>query len=180
AGEARAKADRAKGEVPDDEDSRADAEEQNGQMNSTAEGAESMDKAIVQTGARARQYVRDAALAAKQNEQSDAQITATDETITATDQRVAEMQAMNEASQAQIESAAPGPGRIRQFARHTAQSGDELIGATIVMEGELISIQDTYLADMSAIESREAAQQRLEKEQKEGPEAQLSPDERTL
>jgi hypothetical protein len=168
ASEARSKADRSQREIPDDPDARADAEQQSSEMRNSAEGAESMDQAIRQTGERARQYQQDAEAAAEQNVQSEAQITETDEIIAQTDTRIAEMQATNEASQTQIEAAAPGPALIRRHAQQTDRSGDELIAATMVMEDELNALQEQYLRDMRGIESREAAMERQRREQEQG------------
>jgi hypothetical protein len=180
AGEAQDKASRSQNEIPDDEDARADAEEQSGDMQNAAEGAQSMDQAIRQTGERARQYQQEAETAAEQNQESEAQIGEAEDLIAQTDVRVAEMHATNQASQAQIEEAGPGPALIRQHAQQTAQSGDELIAATIVMEGELNALQDQYLADMARIESREAAIERQQHEQEQAGQPQMSPEEEQL
>ncbi|MBX2998656.1 MAG: DUF4157 domain-containing protein [Caldilineaceae bacterium] len=180
AGEAQDKASRSQSEIPDDEDARADAEEQSGDMQNAAEGAQSMDQAIRQTGERARQYQQEAESAAEQNQQSEAQIGETEDLIAQTDARVAEMHATNQASQAQIEEAGPGPALIRQHAQQTAQSGDDLIAATIVMEDELNALQDQYLADMARIESREAAIERQQREQERATQIEMSPEEELL
>lgn len=181
AAEARGKADQSQSEIPDDEDARADAEQQSGEMGDTAKGAESMDQAITQSGERARQYEADATAAAEQNQQSDAQIGETEDVISQTDARIQEMHAKNATSQSQIEKVASGPALIRAHAQQTAQSGDELIAATVVMEQELNALQEQYLADMAAIESREAAEKRVQEEQakkKEQPE--MSPEDQQL
>ncbi|MGI0486546.1 eCIS core domain-containing protein [Pantanalinema rosaneae CENA516] len=180
AGEARSTADRSEGEIPDDPDARADAEEQSGDMQDAATGAESMDEAIQQTGARARQYQQDAEMAAEQNQASEAQITETEEIITQTDARIDEMHAANAASQSQIEAVESGPALIRSFARRSAESGDELVAASIVMEDELNSLQDEYLSRMAAIESREEAEQRLQEQSEQEPPPELSPEEQEL
>jgi hypothetical protein len=180
ADEAGSKAARSQSEIPDDPDARADAQEQAGEMTSTAEGAASMDQAIRQTGERARQYEADAATAAAENEESDARIAETEDAIAQTEARVAEMHAANEESEAAIDAAADGPERIRQDAERAAQSGDELIAASIVMEEELLAIQNDYLSDMRGIESREEATERLQREQEEAAGSELSPEEAAL
>lgn len=183
AGEARSRADQSKGEIPDDEDARADAEQQSGEMEDTAQKAVSMDEAITQTAARARQYEQDAVLAAEQNQQSEAQIAETEGVIAQTDARVAEMNATNAASQAKIENASYGPGLIRQYSQQTAESGDELIAATIVMEKELSEIQEEYLSGMAGIESREVAVKRQQEEQEKAEQegqAELSAEEQQV
>ncbi len=177
AGEARSKADRTQSQAPDDPDARADAEKQGGEMQNAAQGAQSMDQAIQQTGERARQYQQDAELAAEQNQQSEGQIAETEGVIEQTDARLQEMQATNAASQEKIENAGPGPALIRQNARQTAQSGDQLIAATVVMEQELNALQDQYLNDMAGIESRKTAIERQQKEQKEAADTKMSPEE---
>jgi hypothetical protein len=180
AAEARGKADQSQSEIPDDEDARGDAEQQSGELQDTAQGAASMDQAIRQSGERARQYAADAEAAAEQNEQSEARITETDEVIAQTQARITEMQATNEASQAKIDNASGGPALIRQFAQRDAESGDELIAATIVMEEELNALQEKYLSDMAQIESREESIKRQQKEQEESGKGELSPEERQL
>lgn len=179
ASESQSKADQSQSEIPDDPDARADAEQQSGEMNETAGGAQSMDDAITQTGERARQYADDAAVASEDNQQSETSIQETDETITQIDGRVAEMTATNEQSNASIENAGPGPALIRQHAEHTATSGEELIAASIVMEQELNALQDEYLSSMSSLESKEDAEKRLQEEQAQN-EPQISPEEQQL
>jgi hypothetical protein len=180
AAEARAKADQSRSEIPDDEDARGDAEQQSGELGDTAQGAESMDQAIRQSGERARQYEADAAAAAQQNAQSEVQITETEGVIAQTQARITDMQSTNEASQAKIDNASPGPALIRRFAQRDAESGDELIAATIVMEDELNALQEEYLSDMAKIESREEAIKRQQKEQEESGKDELSPEEQQL
>ena len=180
AAEAGEKAGRSRGEIPDDEDARGDAEQQSGELQETAQGAESMDQAIRQSGERARKYAADAEAAAQQNVQSEARITETEEVISKTQARITEMQATNEASQAKIDNASPGPDLIRQFAQQDAESGDELIAATIVMEDELNALQEEYLSGMAGIESRKEAIERQQKEQEESGKDELSPEERQL
>ncbi len=82
-------------------------------MQNSAEGAESMDQAIRQTGERARQYQEDAEAAAEQNLQSEAQISETEDAVAQTEARIDEMRSANDASQEQIENADPGPALIR-------------------------------------------------------------------
>ncbi|MCP4287758.1 MAG: DUF4157 domain-containing protein [Gammaproteobacteria bacterium] len=180
ASEARSKADRSQSEIPDDEDARGDAEQQSSEMQDTAQGAASMDQAIRQTSERARQYQQDAAAAAEQNQQSEAQIAETEEVTSQTEARITDMHATNEASQAKIENAGPGPALIRQHAQQTAQSGDQLIAATVVMEQELNALQEEYLAGHRAIESREAAIERQQREQEQAGQAEMSPEQQQL
>lgn len=178
--DASAKAAQSQSEIPDDEDARADAEQQSGEMNETATGAQSMDDAISQTGERARQYIQDAEQASKDNQQSQAEITENDSIIAQIDGRVAEMKGLNEQSQASIDASAGGPEMIRQHAARTAASGDELIAATMVMETELNALQDEYIAGMAAIESKETAEERIKKEQEEKKQQEASPEELQL
>lgn len=179
ANESRGMAERGQSEIPDDDDARGDAEKQSGEMQETAQGTASMSNAVQQAGERARQYEQDAAFAAEQNQQSEAKITETDEIIAQTDERIAGMKATNEESQAKIDNVAYGPDLIRQFSEQSAQSGDELIAATIVMEQELKTLQEKYLAEMAKIESREKAEERLQKEQQE-KQPKFSPEEQQL
>lgn len=165
AADSRSKAEQAESELPEDPDARADAEQQNGELQDSSQGAASMDQAITQTGQRARQYEQDAAQAAEQNQQSEAQIDETENTITETDTRLEEMTAANEASNEQIENAGPGPELIRANSERTAQSGDQLIAATTVMEQELNALQEEYLASARVLESREEAEERIREEQ---------------
>ncbi|MEZ4858744.1 MAG: DUF4157 domain-containing protein [Flavobacteriaceae bacterium] len=178
--DAKSKAAQSESEIPDDPDARADAQQQSGEMNETANGAQSMDDAISQTGERARQYIQDAEQASKDNQQSEAEITENDSIIAQIDGRVAEMKVLNEQSQASIDNAAGGPELIRQHATRTAASGDELIAATIAMETELNALQDEYIAGMAAIESKEAAEERIKKEQEEKQQQEASPQELQL
>ncbi|WP_339705304.1 DUF4157 domain-containing protein [uncultured Kriegella sp.] len=181
ASDASSKSTQSQSEIPDDPDARADAEQQSGEMEQTAQGAQSMDDAITQTGERARQYGQDAEVASQDNEQSQASIQETDATIALIDGRSAEMTAQNEASNASIENAGPGPALIRQHAQQTAASGEELISASIVMELELIALQDEYLNSMAVLESKEAAEQRIQEEQEQGQDQpDVSPEEQQL
>ncbi|MEM7185441.1 MAG: DUF4157 domain-containing protein [Bacteroidota bacterium] len=180
ASDASSKASQSKSEIPDDPDARADAEQQSGEMDQTAQGAQSMDDAITQTGERATQYIADAEQASADNQQSETQIGETDSVIAQLDGRVAEMKGLNEQSQASIDNSAAGPDLIRQHSQKTAASGDELIAATIVMETELNALQDEYLAGMAAIESKEAAEERVKKEQEEKQQQEASPEELQL
>ncbi len=181
ASDAQSKADQSRSEIPDDPDARADAEQQSGEMEQTAEGAQSMDDAITQTGERARQYIQDAEIAAQDNEKSQASIQETDSTIAQIDARAGEMNAMNESSNASIENAGPGPALIRQHSQRTAQSGDELIAASMVMEQELTALQDEYLSSMAALESKEDAERRVQEEQaQEQEQPQIGAEEQQL
>lgn len=181
AADARGKADQAQSEIPSDPDARADGEQQAGEMTDSAQGAESMDQAVTQTGQRARQYQADAAAAADQNQQSDTQIADTDSTVAETDTRLEEMSAANDSSHEQIENAGPGPELIRENSRRTARSGDELIAATIVMELELNALQEEYLANARALESREDAEERIRREQEQQAAApEQTPEQRRL
>ncbi len=173
--DAGAKANQSKSEIPDDPDAKADAEKQSGEMDQTSQGAQSMDEAITKTGERARTYIQDAEQASKDNQQSETGISETDATITQIDSQVAIMKGKNEASQASITNSAGGPDIIRQHAKETAETGDQLIAATIVMEAELNSLQDEYVAGMKAIESKEAAEERVKKEQEEKQQQEASP-----
>jgi|GEM_PF-1303957 len=177
--DASSKAAQSQSEIPDDPDARADAEQQAGEMNQTSDGAASMDQAITQTGDRARQYISDAETAAEDNQQSETTITENDGIIAQIDGRTAEMTAMNDASDAEITNVSTGPDLVRQHAARTAQSGDELIAATIVMESELIAIQSDYLTGMAAIESKEDAEKRIQEEQAQQTE-EVSPQEQQL
>ncbi|MEM7084571.1 MAG: DUF4157 domain-containing protein [Bacteroidota bacterium] len=177
ASDSSAKASQSKSEIPDDEDAKADAEKQSAEMDQTSQGAQSMDDAITQTGERATQYIADAEQASTDNQQSEAQITENDSIIAQLDGKVGEMKGLNEQSQASIDNSAAGPELIRQHSQRTAASGDELIAATIVMETELNALQDEYLAGMAAIESKEAAEERIKKEQEEKQKQEASPEE---
>lgn len=180
ASEASSKASQAKGETPDDPDAQADAAKQNAEMDQTAEGAKSMDDAVTQTGERAKQYIADAEVASKDNQQSESQIQETDGIVAQVDARVAEMKAKNEESNTKIQAVEAGPEGMRQEAVRTAETGDELISATIYMETELNALQDEYLASMKTIESREQAEERIKKEQENQPPPSLSPEDEQL
>ncbi len=177
ASDANSKAAKSKSEIPDDPDAKADAQKQSGEMDQTASGAQSMDDAITQTGERARQYIADAEKASADNAKAEGDITENDAVVAQIDGKVAEMKGANEQSQASIDNSAGGPDLIRQHAKKTTESGDELIAATMVMETELNSLQDEYLAGMGAIESKEDAEKRLKKEQEEKQKQQASPEE---
>jgi len=177
--DASSKSNQSKSKIPDDPDARADAEQQSGEMEETAQGAQSMNDAITQTGDRARQYSLDAEVATQDNQQSEASIQETDNTIVQIDSRVAEMTAQNEESNVRIENAAAGPAIIRGHSQRTAKTGDELIAASIVMEQELNALQEEYLASMATIESKEDAEKRVREEaQQEQPD--ITPQEQQL
>jgi len=180
ASEAKSKAAQSKGEIPDDEDARADAEKQSAEMEQSSDGAKSMDDAVNQTGERARQYIADAEMASKDNQQSEGSIVETDGVLAKIDTRVVEMKAKNEESTAKIEAVSAGPETLRQHAVRTAQTGDELIAATILMEQELNALQDEYLASMAQIKSKEQAEEELKKAQESQPPPSLSPEEEQL
>jgi len=180
ASEAKSKAAQSKGEIPDDEDARADAEKQSAEMEQSSDGAKSMDDAVNQTGERARQYIADAEMASKDNQQSEGSIVETDGVLAQIDTRVVEMKAKNEESNAKIEAVSAGPETLRQHAVRTAQTGDELIAATILMEQELNALQDEYLASMAQIKSKEQAEEELKKAQESQPPPSLSPEEEQL
>jgi len=177
ASDSNSKASQSKSEIPDDEDAKADAEKQSAEMDQTSQGAQSMDDAISQTGERATQYIADAEQASTDNQQSETQITESDSIIGELDGKVGEMKGLNEQSQSSIDNSAAGPELIRQHSEKTAASGDELIAATIVMETELNALQDEYLTGMAAIESKEAAEERIKKEQEEKQKQEASPEE---
>ena len=180
ASEAGSKASQSKSEIPDDEDARADAEQQSGEMDQTAQEAQSMDDAISQTGDRARQYIQDAEQASKDNQLAEADITENDSIVTQIDGRVAEMKGLNAQSQASIDNSSGGPELIRKHAQKTAESGDELIAATIVMESELNALQEEYISGMAAIEPIEKANERVKKEQEEKQNQEATPEELQL
>lgn len=180
ASEANSKSAQSQSEIPDDEDARADAEQQSGEMSETAQGAQSMDDAITQTGERARQYIQDAEKASEDNESSEGEITENDSVIGQIDGRVAEMKGLNEQSKSSIEGSSGGPTTIRKHAQKTAETGDELIAASIYMETELNSLQEEYIAGMSAIESKEKAEERIKKEQEKKKNQEATPEELQL
>ncbi len=101
-----------------------------------------------------RQYEQEAQEASELNQQSETQISETEGVVTQTEARIEEMHAANVASNEKIENAMPGPALIRRHSRQTAQSGDQLIAATIVMEQELNDLQSQYMNDMAGIDSR--------------------------
>ncbi|MBN8640460.1 MAG: DUF4157 domain-containing protein [Flavobacteriales bacterium] len=180
ASEANSKSAQSQSEIPDDEDARADGEKQSGEMSQTAEGAQSMDDAITQTGERARQYIQDAEKASKDNQSSEAEITENDSIIGQIDGRVAEMKGLNEQSKSSIDNSSTGPETIRKHAQKAAKSGDELIAASIYMETELNSLQNEYIDGMKAIESKEAAEERIKKEQEKKKNQEATPEELQL
>ncbi len=180
AADSKAKAGESKSKIPDDEDAKADAEKQSGEMEETSSGAQSMDEAITQTGERARQYIKDAEQASKDNSQSEAEITENDSIITQIDGKVASFKAMNAASNTSIAASSSGPNTIRKQAKGNRAKGDQLISATMAMEMELNALQDEYLAGMAAIESKETAQKRADKEAEEKKNKEASPEELKL
>lgn len=172
--EAGSKAERAQGEIPDDEDARADAEEQSGEMNSAAEGSASMDDAINQTAAKARTFIGEAEAAKKQNDQTETEIKEGDQMIAKTAAKVQELHAKNAVSDKRLAETAGHPNAIRKDAVKTAASGDQLIQQTYVMEGELNALQDNYLARMKGLKSKEQAEEEL-KQKNEGNTPEISP-----
>jgi len=178
--DSKAKAGQSKSKIPDDEDAKADAEKQSGDMEETSSGAQSMDDAITQTGERARQYIQDAEQASKDNSQSEAEITENDSIITQIDGKVASFKAMNAASNTSIAASSSGPKTIRKQAKGNRAKGDQLISATVAMEMELNALQDEYLTGMAAIESKETAQKRADKEAEEKKNKEASPEELQL
>ena len=179
ASDANSKAAQSQSEIPDDPDARADGEQQAEEMNQTSDGAQSMDDAITQTGERAQQYIHDAETASEDNQQSETTISENDGIIAQIDGRTAEMNASNEASEASITNVSTGPDLVRQHSQRAAQSGEELIAASIVIETELNSIQEEYLASMASIESKEDAQKRVQEEQEQQT-PEVSPQEQQL
>ncbi len=165
AADSKAKADKAQSEIPDDDDAKEDAEKQAGDMKDSSDGAAKMDDASSGAVKRAGQYIKDAAKAEEDNKKSETNIADTENKIKETDTRLSEMDATNEQSNEKIEKAGPGPELIRENAKQTAQSGDQLIAATIVMELELNALQEQYLATAKAMESKEEAKERIKKEQ---------------
>lgn len=181
--EADSKAEDAQSNVPDDPDARADGEKQAGDMKDSADGAKSMDDANTETAARSQQYIEDAAKAADTNTQSDGKIKEAEDTLKQTQTRLDEMKAKNEESQGKIDGAAGHPDTFREHAKQTAQSGDQLIKATYVMEADLISIQEEYISGMAAIEGKEEAEKRIAEEQKKKEKDQpkdISPEEKKV
>jgi hypothetical protein len=171
------KAEKAKSEIPEDEDARKDAEKQSAEMNESSDGSEKLNKGIEGAKDRSDQYMKDAQFALGKNAESGAQITETQGILAETGKRISEMEAKNEQSKVKLEEATPGPETIRKASERTAQSSDQLIEASYVMELEINDIQTNYFAGMKSIESKEVAQKRIEEEEKESAKAQATPDE---
>lgn len=178
AADASSKAAQGQNEIPDDPDARADGEQQAGEMNQTSEGALSMDQAITETGVRATQYIQDAQVASEDNLQSESSIAENDSIVAQIDSRTAEMNAMNQASEASIINVSAGPAALRQGAERAEGTGNDLIEASIVMETDLNSLQTQYLQDMAGIESKEEAEQRILEEQESA--SQITPEQQRL
>ena len=180
AGDAKAKSNRAKSELPDDPDGRKEAKEQNKDIDKTASGAASIDEAIVQAGERAKGYMLDAEQAAKDNQESQAGILATENLVQKISARVAEMKAFNKQGQLRIKIASKGPVQMKKDAENSMTEGSELIDSTKMMETELIDIQSQYLNTMRTIESKEAAEKRIKEESKNNPPPDLTPEQQEL
>jgi len=180
AGDAKAKSNRAKSKLPDDPDGRKEAKEQNKDIDKTASGAASIDEAIVQAGERAKGYMLDAEQAAKDNQESQAGILATENLVQKISARVAEMKAFNKQGQLRIKIASKGPVQMKKDAENSMAEGSELIDSTKMMETELIDIQNQYLNTMRTIESKEAAEKRIKEESKNNPPPDLTPEQQEL
>lgn len=166
ASEANSTAAQNEAEPAGDADAEADKAKSQGDMNETKDGTSKMDGAVGGVGDRAKQYGGEAAAAAGTNQQSGAKISANDAAIAKLDARVAQLHAENAKSQGQLSKAEKGPGEVKKEAQKTAKSGEELIAATEVAEADLKAIQAKYLADFKKLESKEAAEKRIEEEKK--------------
>lgn len=180
AGDAKAKSNRAKSELPDDPDGRKEAKEQNKDIDKASSGATSIDEAITQAGVRAQGYILDAEQAGKDNEESQAGIVETENLVNKITGRVTEMKAFNKQGQQRVKLASKGPVQMIKSADNTMAEGTELVDATKNMETDLTDIQKEYLNTMRTIESKEAAEKRIKEESKNNPPPDLTPEQQEL
>lgn len=161
--DASSKAEKSKSEIPNDQDAKADAEKQSGDMTTTSEGADSMDEAIDKVGEDAKGYQAEAEKAKESNMQTEAEIKESDNLIAQTEAQLAVMDGKNAGSKTKIKATAKHPNIIQKYGQERDSVGDKLIKDSYVMEDGLNSLQDDYLAKMRTIPTKKQTEEELKK-----------------
>ncbi len=160
-------------EEPDAQNESKDIEDS---ANETEEGATSIFDSFKLAGERADQQVLDAQQAKLDNEETHGKADQIDTDLESGRAILTEMRAQNLASQEQLDAESHTPAEMLKASSKSAESGDELIKATEIVESEIHKTQKEYYSEMATVPSRERAEKENAKDADKDPEEEPDPE----